>query len=83
MGKIDKNRAKQMSAQSLGGLPDATSRKGKTSDDSLPTSESANRTMLFDVPKAKGSLNLLARYGVNSLEVLVARLQPTHLEGFR
>jgi hypothetical protein len=56
-----------MSAQSLGGLPNATSRKGKTSDDSLPTSESTNRTMLFDVPKAKGSLNFLARYGVTQL----------------
>jgi hypothetical protein len=67
MGTTDKNKAKQMSAQSLGGLPDATSRKAKTSDDSLLIGENANRTMLFDVAKAKGSLNFLARYGVTPM----------------
>jgi hypothetical protein len=46
-----------MSVQSLGGLLDATSRMGKTSDESFPRSESMNRTMLFDARQAKGSLN--------------------------
>jgi hypothetical protein len=48
-----------MSDQSLGGLPDATSRMGKTSDESLPRSESTNRTMLFDVRQAKVSFNFV------------------------
>jgi hypothetical protein len=48
-----------MSDQSLGGLPDAPSRMGKTSDESLPRSESTNRTMLFDVRQAKVSFNFV------------------------
>jgi len=48
-----------MSDQSLGGLPDATSRMGKTSDKSFPRSEITNRTMIFDVRQAKGSLNFV------------------------
>ena len=66
IGRADKNRAKQMSDQSLDGLPDATSRMGKTSDESFRT----NRTMLFDVRRPKGELEFcmrpLARYGVSA-----------------
>jgi hypothetical protein len=55
-----------MSDQSLGGLPDARSRKGKTSENSFPRSESTiwkYRTMLFDVRQAKGSFNLYGPTG--------------------
>jgi hypothetical protein len=74
-----------MSDQSLGGLPDATSRMGKTSDESFPRSESTNRTMPFDARQAKGSFNLYRPTGAIWRErfcVLIVRLQvaPTHNE---
>jgi hypothetical protein len=77
-----------MSDQSLGGLPDATSRMGKTSDESLPRSESTNRTMLFDVRQAKVSFNFCMRptgaiwRGRFSVLVVRPQVASTHNEGF-